>query len=78
MPPEADRKIVLSSEAFSDAESCIERLFSLDVPAGIVTDISDGEFYVGASRARIGLEIMTVMDNESCRNALDRTKGVGT
>lgn len=34
-------------------------------------------FYVGASRARIRLEIMTVMDNESCRNALERTEGVG-
>ncbi len=44
MPPEADRRIVLSSEALSDAWTCIERLFSLDVPAGIVTDISDGEF----------------------------------
>ena len=32
-------------------------------------------FYVGASRARIRLEIMTVMDNESCRNALERTEG---
>ena len=44
MPPEADRKIVLGREALSDAESCIERLFSLKVPSGIVTDISDGEF----------------------------------
>ena len=44
MPPEADRKIVLGSEALSDTWTCIERLFSLDVPAGIVTDISDGEF----------------------------------
>lgn len=44
MPPEADRRIVLGSEALSDAWTCIERLFSLDVPAGIVTDISDGEF----------------------------------
>ena len=34
-------------------------------------------FYVGASRARIRLEIMTVMDNESCRNALERTEGSG-
>lgn len=44
MPPEADRKIVLGREALSDAESCIERLFLLKVPSGIVTDISDGEF----------------------------------
>ena len=44
MPPEADRKIVLGSEALSDAWTYIERLFSLNVPAGIVTDISDGEF----------------------------------
>lgn len=34
-------------------------------------------FYVGASRARIRLEIMTVMDNESCRNALEQTEGAG-
>lgn len=45
MPPEADRRIVLGNEALSDAWTCIERLFSLDVPAGIVTDISDGEFH---------------------------------
>ena len=44
MPPEADRKIVLGSEALSDTWTCIERLFSLEVPAGIVTDISDWEF----------------------------------
>lgn len=34
-------------------------------------------FYVGASRARIRLEIMTVMDNESCRNTLKRTGETG-
>ena len=44
MPPEADRRIVLGSEALFDAWTCIEHLFSLNVPAGIVTDISDGEF----------------------------------
>ena len=44
MPPEADRKIVLGSEALFDTWTCIERLFSLEVPAGIVTDISDREF----------------------------------
>lgn len=44
MPPEADRRIVLGSEALFDAWTCIEHLFSLNVPAGIVTDISDWEF----------------------------------
>ena len=44
MPPEADRRIVLGSEVLFDAWTCIEHLFSLNVPAGIVTDISDGEF----------------------------------
>lgn len=44
MPPEADRKIVLGSEALSDAWTCIKRLFALDVPSRIVTDISDVEF----------------------------------
>lgn len=44
MPPEADRKIVLGSEALFNTWTCIERLFSLEVPAGIVTDISDREF----------------------------------
>ena len=34
-------------------------------------------FYVGASRARIRLEIMTTMDNESCRNTMERMKGEG-
>ena len=44
MPPEADRRIVLGSEALSNPGTYIERLFALDVPAGIATDISDAEF----------------------------------
>ena len=34
-------------------------------------------FYVGASRARIRLEILTVMNNELCRNALERMEETG-
>lgn len=45
MPPEADRNIVLGKEALSTPWIYIKRLFSLEVPAGIITDISDKEFY---------------------------------
>lgn len=44
MPPEADRKITLGSEALDNPTPYIDRLFALEVPAGIVTDVSDMDF----------------------------------
>ena len=44
MPPEADREITLGSEALANPTPYIDRLFALEVPAGIVTDVSDVDF----------------------------------
>ncbi len=43
MPPEADRKMVIGREALEDPLPYIETLFSLDVRAGVVTDLSENE-----------------------------------
>ena len=34
-------------------------------------------FYVGASRARVRLDIMTMMDNESCKRAVEQAGETG-
>lgn len=43
MPPEADRIMTIGREALEDPLSYIETLFSLDVRAGVVTDLSENE-----------------------------------
>lgn len=43
MPPEADRIMVIGREALEDPLPYIETLFSLDVRAGVVTDLSENE-----------------------------------
>lgn len=43
MPLEADRAMAIGREALEDPLPYIERLFSLDVRAGVVTDLSDKE-----------------------------------
>ena len=43
MPPEADRIMAIGREALEDPLPYIETLFSLDVRAGVVTDLSENE-----------------------------------
>ena len=62
----------MSCRKFKGLEA--DAVILVDFTERTVTDVAM-LFYVGASRARIRLEVMTVMDNESCRNALERTEG---
>ena len=54
----------------------------LEADAVILVDFTDRTvlsdrllFYVGASRARIRLEVVTDMDNDSCRNLMEKIVG---
>ena len=42
-PPEADRQLVLTQEALTDPEPFFKKLFSLEVPGGIKTSLSDND-----------------------------------
>ena len=44
LPPEADTAITLGKEALSDPLPYVERLFSLNVPSGVNTELSNREF----------------------------------
>ena len=44
LPPEADPAITLGKEALSDPLPYVERLFSLNVPSGVNTELSNREF----------------------------------
>lgn len=43
LPPEADRAIILTKEALVSPQQYIDKIFDLDVTAGVQTDVSDQE-----------------------------------